>query len=81
MNSKWACKIIRIDYDNMEDPGGEAIVKELVHFIASDDKPIGLLVRKWFEKLEPQKMYMGLDNTSYPKFKVEEYLLHDSVPD
>ena len=63
-------RVVRIDYDNLEN--GYAVTEsELGIFGPKDKLTAHGNVFKFFETLEPVKMYVGNDSKVYPQFRLE----------
>ena len=71
MNPNDVFQLIRIDYDSYEDlPIRETIVATFAGDIAGTTA-YGKLC-EWMIKQEPTKLYWGMDNEAYPRFKARK---------
>lgn len=66
-----AIKVIRVDFDNLENRQ-PYLRTDIGTFVAGEGlTPFGKISR-FFSSLQPQKLYMGYDLKVYPQFELQE---------
>ncbi len=67
-------RLVRVVMDTLENNLSDAIItKEIGIFVDDHDygKTAFLKIRKYFESLEPERMYVGWNNQVYPQYRIE----------
>jgi len=65
-------RLTKIEFDNLENDLGEAIVKKEIGLFEGDEHfTAQAKVGTWFRLQNPFQMYLGWDGQVYPQFKTE----------
>ncbi len=66
-------RLIRIDFDNLENSGSDAVTENLLATFSDDgEKTAHRKVNEWLANYPPVKLYQGWDEKIYPKFVIKQ---------
>lgn len=68
---KTGLQLIVVDFNNMENQLGSALMSETTVFMDDEDDTAHNKINTWLEK-KRYMMYLGWNKEVYPKFRVQE---------